>query len=174
MKPYSSCAVNCFKILGLVAMIFNLFSVFTKCKSESLSPSEEMLNKFKSISTGLWTEILKSAADDEEGEKWLKEVKGETIQEKIEQLNSELMKRWGNAFIVSDVEAGGLLAGQYDDDKNKAEVKDCVSGFAKKNVPLPLIFLNLMQRFQTGKLNSGLLLEFTARLFKEHLKQIGG
>jgi hypothetical protein len=174
MKLYSSSTVNRFKILRLVVIIFSSFFVFTECKSESLSPSasEKMFDKFQSISTGLCTEILKSAAAQEDGQKMLEGIEGETLQEKVEKLNAEIMKQWGNAFIVSDVEAETLLSGEYDDDKNKIEVGNCMSEFAKKRVPLPFIFRHLMQEFHTGKLSSGPLLEFTARLFKEHLKQI--
>ena len=174
MKFHSISIANFLKVSGLLVTLCSLIFIFEECKSESvfLSPSEKMQNKFQSFSTELWTKILTSVAEQENGQKMLEEIEGETLQEKAKKLNSEMMEKWGNAFVVSDVEAARLLSGKYDDNKNKIEVSNCISQFAKRGVPLPFIFRYLMQEFQTGKLNSGLLLEFTARLFKEHLKQI--
>jgi hypothetical protein len=166
-------------ILIIIALVFPLacfaqdaVNQVPPMHEEQASPSKRIQNDFISISEELWMSILKSFPENEEGKKMLDEVAGVTLQEKAKNLNSELLGKWGNAFIVSDVEAERLLSDKYDDNKNKIEVSNCISEFAKRGVLLPFIFRYLIQEFQTGKLNSGLLLEFTARLFKEHLKQI--
>lgn len=161
-------------------MIFMISSFFIYCYllankpllADEFSPAQKIQNKFRNISINLCLDLLKAAASNEEGKEWLEKIEGETLEQKAKKLTSELMKRWKKAFFVSDSEAERLLSGNYADEKNRKIIKNCISEFADRKVPLPLIFRYLISKFHRGEINSGLLLEFTARLFKEHLKQI--
>lgn len=159
-------------IRKLIFIIF-LFFICGHLLAGDLSTSEKMLNKFRNVSTELHLNILKLAETDNELDKsWLGEIEGKTLKQKAEKLTSEIMEQWGNAFVLPDPAAFKLLSGEYNNEKNRQDVKNCISEFAEQNVLLPFTFRHLISRFYEGKLKSGILLEFTARLFKEHLKQI--
>lgn len=126
-----------------------------------------------------------------EMQKYIDEIQGKTLREKAQNLTSEIMTNWRNAFLLSDAEAKKLFSGKYDDVKNMEEIQKCLDVFAGKEISIPFIFRILGQevyhksrepnlenfisygasrKFADSELSP--MLEFTARLFMEHREQI--
>lgn len=133
-----------------------------------LTKTEEIIGNYEN-KQGLTQEEIEEV---EQAKQLMASVEGETMQEKANNLTAEIVSRWSRAFIVSSAEAKNMLAGEYNDSENKAQVKDYIDNLASKNVPLPYFFTYLVGEYQSGKLDSGVRLELMKRLLGEYLKEI--
>ena len=161
-----------------------------KTNQKNSSPSEEISIKFKAVLTDECLDVLtkldtgikdyekrqnltkEEAEELQEAQQLLVSIEGKTLQEKADKLTAEVVSRWGGAFVVSNTDAEKFLAGEYNDAENRSLVKNYISEFAKRNVPLPYLLTILVGKYQSGEMNSGPLLEVTKRLFGEYLKEI--
>jgi len=145
---------------------FNLFAI--AAENESASPQEQVAKKFQSVSDKISSELVRNQNKIAEKEGW--GLTQNQLKEAIDKASTEFMARFKNAFIISDAEAQKILSDEYDKNKNENDIKDCIGKMTKYAVELPLPVQYLLSKYQEGSL-SGLELEFTARLFKEYLKQ---
>ena len=132
-----------------------------------------MQKKFNNTATEIWSDILKLATTNAEyREQWQYEFESNPSEQNASELSTEMMNKYQNGFIVLESEAQKLLSGHYNNERNRKIVQDCLAELANRELPMPLILRHLIHKFYRRKLNSGILLEFTARLFNEHLKQL--
>ncbi|MDP2924298.1 MAG: hypothetical protein Q8O30_11390 [Candidatus Omnitrophota bacterium] len=136
------------------------------------SPSDELFNKFKSVSAKICEDSVISAAmlGYELNETDRDKIMSPEMKEMANKASVELMDRYKNAFIVPDVEAQKILSGKYNNSKNKQDILNSIKEFQKIAVKLPMPILYLIEKYNKNSL-SELELEFAARLFKEFLKQ---
>ena len=89
----------------------------------------------------------------------------------------ELMGLARDAFVVPETEAEKMLEGEYDDAKNMKSIQDSILKFSNLSVSLPIPLEHLVEKYSSsleGKSFSSIEAEFTARLFKEYLRQNQG
>lgn len=134
----------------------------------SLSPSKELFEKFKSISDKLCLALV--VKHNEIAEMHGKGLDEKRLREMANTASLEIMTRYKNAFIISDTEAKIILSGEYNNVQNKKDIESYIFEFEKLNVMLPLPITYLIFRYNERLLRD-LDLEFTARLFKEYLRQ---
>jgi hypothetical protein len=145
----------------------NLFVI--AAENESVSPQEQAFKQFQSVSDKICSELVTNQNKIAEKEGW--GLTENDLKEAINKASLELMARFKEAFIISEAEAQKILSGEYDNTKNKKDIKDCVDKITKYAAQLPLPVQYLLSKYQEGSL-SGLELEFTARVFKEYVKQV--
>ena len=161
------------KFLPVVEESLRSFEVITPVSQKEsvskkvyLDPSKALYDKFQTLSEKITSEALKSAT-----EQGLVKVPEESLSAMIKEGSSQLMVRFHDAFVVSDAEAQKILNGGCDDISNSENVKNYISEFMKLQVILPGPIVFLIEKLHENSLSS-LELEFTARLFKEYLKQM--
>lgn len=167
-------------------------NLFTKIIDGKYLKEKEQELEWSAYSDSAKKDVIETTKEGiKEIQKWINEIKGKTLREKAQNITSEIMAQWGNSFILSDNEAQKFISDQYDDMKNMKVIQKCKNEFAEKQISLPFIFrilfsdvydksrepnlenyisYNASGKFADSELSP--MLEFTARLFAEHRKQI--
>lgn len=144
---------------------------FAQEKEANRSLHPEVFKLFRSVSAEISYQTIKPM-NPTLGEFQLRQVTG--------QLGDELMVKYEEAFTATAAEAERILAGEFDDAKNRETIDRCIEGFSKLNVQLPQPIVYLIDQYNEslrqvpGDSFSGLEAEFTARFFKEYLRQNQG
>jgi len=154
-------------VLLLVSLLFPIIAFTGTGRNKPFS--EQVFKKFQLLLDNLCLELAtaqnKIAASQGKG------PSEQELRDMAQRASFELMTKYKDAFVLSDIEAKKIFYGDINDAKNKIDINDCISRMAKLNVQLPMPIQYLIERYNDNSLLS-FELEFAARLFKEYLKQI--
>lgn len=162
-----------FKTFDIVPTGGNSLESLAPAGQDSLSPSEKVSKLFQEVAYKVSLGCLKEA-QKRNLEPELNGMDEKSLQEGARQGSADLMTRFKDAFVVSDSEARKMLQGKYDDAGNMKTIRESLDRFNAMSFVIPLPIQYLVEEYSNsfkGEPFSSLDAEFTARLFKEYLKQ---
>lgn len=135
---------------------------------ETLKPASDadrVRNAFQEVARKVYEEIFSTLSEANRHE--LERVLGCAGAECAAKA-AEFLVASSGAFEVTPDEAKKILEGRFDDKANAGTAQSCAKRLSTLGMQPPYLFAHLVEKLETNKIESGIELEFAARLLAHH------